>query len=485
MTEDVGNMPYPPSFVDQRLFPRLPWLTARNTAYFLIIWFTAFFVGSLAVNNPFLNSPGATAALWAGVGSWYPSYYWVVMYLHGLNSGLMALAGLAAVALLELPSVHVRKGILIGALIAGILSPIGAVFNSVPPWNASAGLWVQVAAFLALDEIVILILWGMLELWRTGAERSRTMPFVTVGLCAGALLLAALLGHIAGTMVGFGDPSGIFSGYAAQIGVSFSDLETSVIENHAYLMISTVPVGMVTLLAIRFGYYGLTGWKKNLARTGFVLMCLALLFQVGLALIEGVGAFSNALPTWVSSFPFVPSFLGVDDGVNAVFMVLGCSVTLIAIAIGSRRVQGWGPPSGVPLRITPLVAFITFATVTALAEPTGGSVVGTPPEAWIRLFIAFWLCFALMMVILVAEGLVDTGQNSGQMMRIGWTALVGIVLVLIGATDYLQTGAYAGGYVAVAGVVLVGLSFLLTAGYGLKDSKARSPATGGSTPGSH
>ncbi len=481
MTEDGEKMPYPPSFFDQKLFPRLPWLTARNAAYFLIIWFTAFFVGSLAVNNPFLNSPQATAALWAGVGSWYPSYYWVVMYLHGLNAGLMALAGLVAVALLALPSLHVRQGVLIGALIAGILSPIGAVFNSLPAWNATAGLWVQVAAFLALDEIVILILWGMLELWRTGAERSRTMPFVTVGLCASALLLAALLGHIAGTMVGFGDPFSVFSDYAAQIGVSFSDLETSVIENHAYLMISTVPAGMVTLLAIRFGYYGLAGWKKNLARTGFVMMCLGVMFQMGLALIEGVGAFSNTPPSWVSSFPLVPSFLGVDDGVNAVFMVLGCSFVLIALAIGSKRVQGWGLALGVPLRITPLVAFLTFVIATALAEPASGLLVGTPPEAWIRLFIAFWLCFALMMVVLVAEYLVNTGQNSGQMMRIGWTALAGVLLILGGVTDYLQTGAYAGGYVAVAGVVLVGLSFLLTAGYGLMGWKGRSQAPSGET----
>jgi hypothetical protein len=361
-------------------------------------------------------------------------------------------------------------------VIAGILSPIGAIFNSVPPWNAGAGLWVQVTAFLALDEIVILILWGMLDLWRTGAERSRTMPFVTVGLCSGALLLAALLGHIAGTMVGFGDPNAFFSGYATQIGVSFGTLETSVIENHAYLMTSTVPVGMVTLLAIRFGYYGLAGWKKNLARTGFVLMCLGLLFQMGLALIEGVGAFSNTPPSWVSSFPFVPSFLGVDDGVNAVFMVLGCSLVLIALAIGSRRVQAWGSPLGVPLRITPLVAFLTFVTVTAVAEPPAGQLVGPPTEAWIRLFIAFWLCIAVMMVVLVAEHLVDAGRNSGQMMRIGWTALAGILLILGGATDYLQTGAKAGGYVAVAGVVLIGLSFLLTAGYGLTGWKARSQA---------
>ncbi len=482
MTADVEEMLYPPSFFDQELFPRLPWLTARNVAYFLIIWFTAFFVGSVAVNNPFLHSPGATAALWFGVGSGYPSYYWVVMYLHGLNAGLMALAGLAAVAFLALPSLHVRQGVLIGALIAGILSPIGAVFNSLPAWNVTGGLWVQITAFLALDEIVILILWGMLELWRTGAERSRTMPFITVGLCGGDLLLAALLGHLAGTMVGFGDPFSIFSGFAGQIGVTFSNLETSVIENHAYLMTSTVPVGMVTLLAIRFGYYGLKGGVKNLARTGFVLMCLGLLFQAGLALIEGVGAFTNALPAWVSSFPFVPSFLGVDDGVNAVFMVLGCGLVLIALAIGSKRVQGWGLPLGVPLRITPLLAFITFVTVTALAEPVGVSVVGTPPEAWIRLFIAFWLCWAVVLVILMAEHLVDTGRNSGQMMRIDWTALAGVLLILGGVTDYLQTGAYAGGYVAGIGVGLIGLSFLLTAGYGLMGSKARSQPPSDATP---
>ena len=148
------------AFLDEKegaLFPSVRWLTPRRLAFFLIFWISVFFAGSVLVNNPFAGSSSATN--W-DIGASSPNYYWVVMYLHGLNTGLVGLAALVACDFFALNSVHVRRGILAGVLVAGVLAPIGAIFNTSAPWT-NAGLWVQVTAFLALDEIVILFLWGM------------------------------------------------------------------------------------------------------------------------------------------------------------------------------------------------------------------------------------------------------------------------------------------------------------------------------------
>jgi hypothetical protein len=178
------------------LFPGVRWLTPRRLGFFLIFWVAIFFAGSVFVNNPFTGS--GSASNW-DIGSGSPNYYWVVMYLHGLNTGLVGIAALLACDFFELPSIHVRRGIVVGVLIAGVLSPIGAVFNTSAPWT-NAGLWIQVTAFLALDEIVILFLWGMLSVWREGAPRSRTFPFITASLAGVVMLVAALMGHIAGVI---------------------------------------------------------------------------------------------------------------------------------------------------------------------------------------------------------------------------------------------------------------------------------------------
>jgi hypothetical protein len=463
MSEEQPTNPRSNAFLDEEagaLFPRMRWLTPRRLAFFLVIWISAFFAGSLFVNNPFTGSPGASN--W-DIGANSPNYYWVVMYLHGLNTGLVGLAALVALDFFAVPSVHVRRGIFAGVLIAAVLAPIGAVFNTSAPWT-NAGLWIQVAAFLALDEIVILFLWGMLEVWREGAPRSRTLPFITATLTGVAMLFAAVLGHIAGTILGFGDNPSVLGWYATQeIGESLGDFANNLISAHSYLMTSAVPAGVMALVAVRFGYYGLKGRTKQLAQAGLSLVCVDLVLQMGMALLVGFSNWPGDLPPQIASMPLLPSFVAVNDAVDFAFLILGGLLLFVALLIDSGRLRGWKISSGLPIRILPLLMLVMFTVVTAATEPEDGSALGAPTLAWLRLFIAFYLTMLVVLVVLLAERLLGDRYQ----LRVGWTVTAGSLLTFAGVMVYLSTGVYATGFVTVAGLMLIGYYFVTTARRGL------------------
>lgn len=459
----------PPAFLDQgegSLFPGVRWLTPRRLGFFLIFWAMIFFAGSVFVNNPFTGS-GSTLNWDVGPSS--PNYYWVVMYLHGLITGLVGIAALVACDFFELPSIHVRRGIVVGVLIAGVLSPIGAVFNTSAPWT-NAGLWIQVTAFVALDEIVILFLWGMLTVWREGALRSRTFPFITASLAGVVMLVAALMGHLAGVILGFGDNPALLGQYAAQeMGLSLDDWAASLIGAHSYLMITAVPAGLMALAAVRFGYYRLAGPTKVLAQVGFALVCIDLVLQTGMGLLLGFSSWPGNLPPQISALPGVPSFLALNDASNFVFLVLGGILLLSALVIGTGWLQGWTTRPGLPIRVLPLLILVVFTVLTAVTEPTNGTLIGTPPQAWVRLYISFYLTMMAVLVVFLAERLLNEQQG----LRIGWTATVGALTTFVGVLLYMSSGLYAGGYIAVAGVIIIGLSFLFTSWWGLSAESKR------------
>jgi hypothetical protein len=453
----------PPAFLDEpqgSLFPRIRWLTPRRLAFFLLFWVTIFFAGSLLVNNPFAGSPSATN--WQ-LGADSPNYYWVVMYLHGLNTGLVGLAALVACDVFELPSVHVRRGILGGVLVAGLLAPIGAIFNTSAPWT-NIGLWIQVTAFVALDEIAILFLWGMLSVWRDGAPRSRTFPFITAALAGAVMLVAALMGHLAGVILGFGDNPPFLGQYAAQeMGLSLSDWANALIGAHSYLMITAVPAGVMSLVAVRFGYYQLRGATKAMAQLGFALVGIDLVAQTGMALLLGFSSWPGDLPSQVSALPGVPNFLALNDAANFVFLVLGGVLLLGALAIAMRKPRGWEGIRGVPLRALPLLMLVIFTVLTALTEPTNDTPIGTPPQAWLRLFVAFYLTMLVVLAVLLAERTLGERER----LRVGWVATAGALVTFAGVTGYATTGLVAAGVLGAIGLAILGVSFITTSWWGL------------------
>jgi hypothetical protein len=457
-----------PPFLDERegaLFPKVRWLTPRRLALFLIFWITVFFAGSIFVNNPFTGL-GSFSNWNPGSGS--SNYYWLVMYLHGLNTGLVGLAALVACDFFELPSVHVRRGILAGVLVAGVLSPIGAVFNTSSPWT-NAGLWVQVAAFVALDEICILFLWGMLSVWRDGAPRSRTFPFITASITGVAMLFAALMGHLAGVILGFGDNPTLLGQYAQlELGETLNGWAQSLIGAHSYLMITAVPAGIMALAAVRFGYYRLAGITKLIAQLGFALVCIDLVVQTGMSLLLGFSSWPGSLPPQILALPGFPSFLALNDVSNFVFLIVGGLLLFTALLIGSGRLHGWATRAGLPLRGLPLLLLVVFTALTFFTEPTNGTLTGTPPQAWLRLFVAFYLTMLVSLAVLLADRLLGTHER----ITVGWVSAAGSLLTFAGAMVYVLTGLDAGGYVAGAGIAVLGASLVTTSWWGFRAAPA-------------
>ena len=306
---------------------------------------------------------------------------------------------------------------------------------------------------------------------REGAPRSRTFPFITASLAGAVMLVAAVMGHLAGVILGFGDNPPLLGQYAAQeMGLSLDDWAASLIGAHSYLMITAVPAGVMALAAVRFGYYRLAGATKLLAQVGFALVCIDLLVQADMGILLGFSSWPGNLPPQISALPGVPNFLALNDASNFVFLVLGGILLLSALVIGTGRLKGWTSHAGLPIRVLPLLMLVVFTVVTAITEPTNGTAIGTPPQAWIRLFIAFYLTMLVLLVVFLAERLLSEGQG----LRIGWTATAGAVTTFAGVLVYVSSGLYVGGYIAAAGVIIIGLSLVVTAWWGLS-AGSRSP----------
>ena len=269
------------------------------------------------------------------------------------------------------------------------------------------------------------------------------------------MLVAALMGHLAGTILGE---------YASQeMALSLNDWASALIGAHSYLMITAVPAGVMALAAVRFGYFRLQGWTKRVAQFGFLLVCIDLVAQTGMALLIGFSSWPGDLPPELSALPGVPSFLALNDAGNFVFLVLGGVLLLGALLVGSGRAREWKMPAALPLRMLPLLMLAIITLLTTVTEPSNGTAIGTPPQAWVRLFIAFYLTMLVVLVVLLSERLLAERQQ----LRIGWTATAGSLLTFAGVMLYVYTGLYVGGFLAVGGLLVVGLSFLTTSWWGL------------------
>lgn len=251
--------------------------------------------------------------------------------------------------------------------------------------------------------------------------------------------------------------------------MSLGDWAASLIGAHSYLMITAVPAGIMALASVRFGYYRLTGGIKLVAQLGFFLVCVDLVVQTGMALLIGFSSWPGDLPQQISALPGVPSFLALNDAGNFVFLVLGGILLLGALAIGGAMNRGWTSRPGLSLKVLPLLMLVIFTVLTAVTEPTNNTAIGTPPQAWLRLFVAFYLTMLVVLVVLLAERLLGERQQ----LRVGWTATAGAVVTFAGVMLYVSAGVSFGGVVALVGLLMVGASFLTTSWWGLYDGSRR------------
>ena len=154
----------------------------------------------------------------------------------------------------------------------------------------------------------------------------------------------------------------------------------------------------------------------------------------------------------------------MNDVSNFVFLIVGGLLLFAALMVGSGRLSGWVSRAGLPLRAIPVLMLVVFTALTFFTEPTTSSLTGTPPQAWLRLFVAFYLTMFVSLAVLLADRLMGTTQQ----LTVGWIAAGGSLLTFAGAMVYVLTGLVAGGYLAAAGILVLGAFFVATSWFGLR-----------------
>jgi len=464
----------PDARADEAVLARWPWLTNRRIVFFVLGWMLLFGVISAFVSNPFQSEPSAGAG---------PNY-WHVMFLHGLLIGMVALGGLLACQVFELSSRHVRAWIALGALAATIPAAVGGIFDKGVP-GYEVPMWIQIACFFALDEILLALLVGFVLEYRRGTGVSRTLPFLGEALASASLLVAAVMGHLAGWLLEFGLKPAILRSFAKSIGYTTAgDWSTALVGSHSHEMAVASMALIVTLLARQFGYGSLGGAPRRLARVGLIMVPVGV---VAMSYVYVRAGFSTwAPPAWFTS-QGGRNGIASDDVITGVLvmggglLVLGSFALVAAGKLGSLR--------RLPVRAAALWSWtLSFATVAIagysieLDETYFGAgdphTKGAAKDAvftWLHQDLGLFLLPMLALVMVVVDRLVSSRHHG----LIGRALIIGISIGFIGSVVYVfvNPARHGPGYVITSiGLAIVGATLLATIWWGaIRPGPSRPP----------
>ncbi|MGZ6372197.1 MAG: hypothetical protein ACXWL8_02250 [Candidatus Limnocylindria bacterium] len=448
---------------DEAPLARFPWLTPRHLMFFVIGWLVLFSLGSVLISNPFQAEPSASVA---------PDY-WRVMYLHGMLIGMVGLLALLTCSVLQLRSRHTRLWIVGGVLFATMLTAIGGIWDRQIP-GAEIPMWTQIAGFFALDEILIVLLVGMLGEWRRGTPISRGLPFWAAFLGAGSMLVAALMGHLAGWIMEFGAFPTVIGDYARGIGMSVTDWSGSLVGSHSHEMALAVMVLTLAIASQQFGFGLLHGVARLIGRFALGVVALGTVAMTVMYVVMGFTAW--APPALFTSADGVNG-IAADDVVTGV-LVLGAGLLAMlafALAAGDRRTALFAHPT----RLATIWAWVlSFATVVVAGfaielntahfgagDPAAPGAANDAVFTWFHQDIALFLLPAMMLVMLVVERLVAARHRGpiALMVLVGTsvTFVCGLVFV------FIDPALHGPGYLLTSiGLLIVGVALLATIWWG-------------------
>lgn len=441
-----------PAENDQAPIARFPWLTPRRLLLFIIGWMVLFALLSVAVANPFAAESSASEA---------PDYA-RVMFLHGLLIGSAGLLALLACGVLGLRSRHARVWIVGGVLFATVLAAVGGIFDRTIP-GSEVPMWVQIFGFFALDEILLVLLIAIGVEWRTGR---RGLAMAASGLAAASMLVAALIGHLAGWIMEFG------TGFPPVIGsyVSFAgfasgdDFTGALVGSHSHDMAVAVMAFVIVLVAVQFGYATLSGAARTVVRLGLVMVGFGVVAMTALYVVMGFAPWEP--PTLFVSGPEGANGIASDDVVTGIF-VMGGGVLVAAGLVLGRTVQSR------PIRLAALWAWLlSFATVVVAGfaiemnesyfgagDPNAPGAANDAVYTWFHQDIGLFLLPAIVLVMLAVERLAERGHPAW----VGHVTIVGTSIAFLGGVTYIaiDPATYGPGYVlSTIGLLLVGVALL-------------------------
>ncbi len=441
---------------------RFPWLTQRHLVFFVIGWLVVFSLGSVLISNPFQSETSASAT----------PIFWHVLYLHGMQIGMVGLLALLTCGVLGLRSMHTRMWIVGGVLFATVVAAIGGIWDRQIP-GSEVPMWVQILGFFALDEILIVLLLGMIGEWRAGSAKARTLPFLASFLATISMFVAALMGHLAGWILEFGNFPSVIGWYAGVLGEKVDDFSGALIGSHSHEMVVGVMALTASIAAAQFGYASLSGPARRVAQVGLAMVGAG-------ALVMTVMYAAMAFTTWAPPTLFTSAGgtngIAGDDIVTGVFVMLGGLLVLLPVVFGSARARA---VAGHPVRIASAWSWIlSFATVVVAGyaieldetyfgagDPQAAGAAKDAVFTWLHQDIGLFLMPALVLVMLAVERLVVERHRDA----IGWATIAGTTVTFVGGMIFVfvNPALHGPGYdVSTVGLLIVGVALLATMWYG-------------------
>jgi hypothetical protein len=435
------------------------WATPRRLIVLVIQWLTAFALLSLFISNPFRSEPSAGAT---------PDYA-KVMFLHGLLIGMVGLFALLTLQVLKVRSMHARVWISAGVVVATVLASVGGIFDNKIP-GAEVAMWTQIFGFFALDEILFVMVYAIVAEYKRGVLVAGRLPVVVAALAAASMFGAAIMGHLAGWLMEFGEAPGFVASYRSFAGFAkLDDWTGALVGSHSHEMAVSAMALVITLAAVQFGYENLAGVSRNVARVGMGMIAVGVVGTSALYLLGGFSTF--AVPGFLTDgLTFTNGSIPPDD-LFAGIMMMGGGVVVMAAFVKSLHS---------PVRLAAAWAWVlSFATVAvagyAIEVNTANffgagdaKAKGAANDAiftWMHQDIGLFLLPTVLAVMLVVELLVSSKARSRV---IGWAAIGGTTVLFVGSMVwvFISPALFGPGYfISAAGLLVVGTTLLATIHY--------------------
>lgn len=394
------------------------WSPEKRVIVGMLVWLGLLALGSSLVATPFETETSA------GANIIYPH----VMYLHGLLIGMVGLLSLIAMDIFG--SGHRGTSyqlVLWGTLGATVLSGLGGIFDR--SVTDTFPLWVQIFSFFSLDEILISL---SISLFYRAAE-TRIAATWLAALSALSMLIAAIMGHIAGWMLEFGDwPKSIIGGYATLAGISWQDWMANLIGSHSHEMVTAVLAFLIALTVAAFGLQRKGSW---LTRFGLWLTALGV---IGMTLVYVVAGFSVAQPPTL--FAHGANGLAGDDLVTGVGVMFGGLVALVGLALErlEERMLRWFAVAVSAMIFVTVVAFgyyIEFhENLYGAGAPHAARAVADAVFTWWHQDFAFFLLPSVLGILLAMQRL----RAAEHLRRLaGWSLVLGAAVAFVGGLLYI------------------------------------------------
>jgi hypothetical protein len=328
-------------------------------------------------------------------------------------------------------------------------------------------MWTQILSFFALDEILIVLAYGLFAEWMKGTPITRSMSYAAAAIASISMLFAAVMGHVAGYIMEFGEnaPSLIanfrsFAGFGTQ-----DDFVGALVGSHSHEM-AVAAMGLTALIAVQFlGYSTVKGTARLFARIGVAMIGLGI---VVVSAVYIAGAVSQYAPP-----NFFNDNIPADDLVSGVLVMGGGVIALLAVANFRTILRR-------PVRLATIWAFIlSVATVAAAGyavEMNEGffgagdkAAAGAANDAiftWFHQDIGLFLLPSIVLLMLVVQLLI--GQKEAGW--IGWFAAAGTTAIFLGGMVwvFVNPDLYGPGYVlSTLGLLVVGTAILGTLYHGV------------------